>query len=98
MSIINLVGKAFPVGVILKTLIGYISDLLEQVAPDELTEEQQKQVQNWVGTIYAALKNFGPELVESTETDLDDAVLSEMIEICELAADKYGLVLNPEEL
>jgi len=93
----DLIGK-FPLAGLIKMAIGYISDLLEKVAPEELTPEALKNVQNVTGLVYAALKNFGPDWVVKTETDLDDAGLAEAIEICEKAAEKYDLQLNPMEI
>lgn len=75
--------------------IGYLSNLVDTISPDELTDETKKTVQKTVGTIYSAAKNWGPDLVASTENDLDDAVLKEAVEICEIAARKYDLQLNP---
>ena len=84
-----------PLGGVVKVGVGYLSNVLETMAPDELTGNGKKNVQKVVGILYAAAKNIGPEYVASTENDLDDAVLAEAIQICELAADKYGLELNP---
>lgn len=84
-----------PLGGLLKVAIGYLSNVIEAMAPDELTGNGRKNTQKVVGILYAAAKNVGPEYVASTENDLDDIVLAEAIEICELAAKKYGLELNP---
>ena len=84
-----------PLGGMLSLGIGYLSNLVDVVSPDELTGETRKTVQKAVGTIYAAAKNWGPDAVASTENDLDDKVLTEAIEICQEVAIKYDLQLNP---
>lgn len=85
----------FKLSSIIKAAIGAISNGLDLIAPDEMTLEQKESWQKIVGSTYAVAKNFGPKLVLSTENDLDDAVLNEMIEICENAAAKYDLKLDP---
>lgn len=84
-----------PLGGMLKLGVGYLSNLVDTVSPDELTGERRKTVQKAVGTIYAGAKNWGPDLVAGTENDLDDQILKEAIEICEQVAIKYDLQLNP---
>ncbi|GAG17442.1 unnamed protein product [marine sediment metagenome] len=84
-----------PLGGMLKLGIGYLSNLVNSVAPDELDEGTRKTVQKAVATIYTAAKNWGPDLVAASENDLDDQVLKEAVEICESVARKYGLELNP---
>jgi hypothetical protein len=89
---------SFPLGGMLKLGIGYISNIIETVAPDELTGNGRANVQKTVGILYAAVKNIGPDYVASTENDLDDAIMDEVIDVCESAAVKYGLELDPQEL
>ena len=86
---------AFNLGLIVKAGIKAISNAVNMFAPNEITLEQKASLQKIVGTTYAAAKNIGPDLVASTENDLDDALLMEVIEICEQAAAKYGLELDP---
>ncbi len=87
-----------PLGGMLGLGIGYLSNAVESFGPDELTGEKRKTVQKTVATVYAVAKNWGPDLVASSENDLDDKILAEAVEICELAADKYDLELNPVNL
>ena len=89
---------SIPAKGLIKMAIGYLSDLVEKIAPEDLTPEEKARVQKYTGTAYAALRNFGPDLVASTENDLDDLALLEAFEICEAAAVKYALELNPREL
>lgn len=84
-----------PLSGMLKLGIGYLSNLVNTVAPDQLDEGTRKTVQKTVATIYTAAKNWGPDLVAASENDLDDQVLKEGIEICESVARKYDLQLNP---
>ena len=88
----------FNLASIIKAAINAISTGLELITPDEITPEQKEQWQKYVGSAYALAKNFGPDLVAGSENDLDDAVLNELIEVCELAASKYGFTLDPTEL
>ena len=89
---------SLPVKALIKTAIGYISDLVEKIAPDELTENETKNVQKYVGTFYGLLKNAGPDWVAATETDFDDLALKEAFEVCENAAVKFELELDPQLL
>lgn len=98
MGLSDILGKLVPLAGMLKPMIAFISDIVNQISPDQLTPEAQQELQKYIGTIYAAAKNFGPDLVAKSENDLDDAVLVEAIEICEQAAAKYGLELNPANL
>jgi hypothetical protein len=88
----------FNLAEIIKAAIKAISTLLEMVAPDEMTPEEKVSWQKYIGTAYAAAKNFGPDVVKNSANDLDDVVLNELIEVCELAASKYGLTLDPTQL
>ncbi len=88
----------FNLASIIKAAINAISTGLELLAPGEIDPEQKEQWQKYVGSAYALAKNFGPDLVAGSENDLDDAVLNELIEVCELAASKYGFTLDPTEL
>jgi len=90
--------SSLPVKGVIKMAIGYISDLVEKVAPEELSEREQTNVQKYVGSFYAVLKNFGQDWVAATETDFDDLALFEAFEVCEAAAVKYDLELDPREL
>ncbi len=83
---------------IIKAAIKSISTGLNLIAPDEITPEERNQWQKYVGSAYALAKNWGPGLVAGTENDLDDTVLFELIEVCELAAQKYGFTLDPTEI
>ena len=85
---------ALPVKGIIELLIGYLSDVVATMEPDELTEQGRKNVQMGVGILYAILKFAGQPLVETTATDIDDKIIAEGIEICEQAAQKYGLELD----
>jgi hypothetical protein len=84
-----------PLSGMLKLGVGYLSNLVNTVAPDELDPGTKKTVQKTVATIYTAAKNWGPDLVAASENDLDDEVLAEAIDICEEVAKKYDLQLNP---
>lgn len=94
----EMAGKVLPVQGMLSIGIGYISDIVAKFSPDDITPEQKGIVQKAVGMVYCAAKNFGPELVARTDTDLDDKGLAEAFEVCEEASVKYGLELNPENL
>jgi len=98
MGIAELAASVLPVEGIVSIGIGYISDVIERFAPEDITPEQEALLQKIVGLAYCTLKNFGPELVARTDTDLDDKGLAEAFEVCELAAEKYELELNPENL
>ena len=98
MGLSDILGKLVPLAGMLKPLIAFISDIVNQISPDQLTPEAKDELQKYVSTVYAAAKNFGPDLVAKTSNDLDDAILAEAIEICEQAATKYGLELNPLNL
>jgi len=98
MGLADIAASVLPVQGIVSIGIGYISDVVERFAPEDLTPEQKATTQKVVGMVYCAAKNFGPELVARTDTDLDDKGLAEAFEVCELAADKYELELNPENL
>ena len=86
--------KALPAKAILSLLIGYLSDVVAALEPDELTEQGKKNLQMGVGVGYAIFKFAGKELAEGTATDIDDKLVAEGIEICEQAAVKYGLELD----
>lgn len=88
----------FNLSSIIKAAIEAISNALEMLAPDEITPEEKAAWQKYVGSVYALAKNFGPDLVANTQNDLDDTVLNELIEVCELAASKYGFALDPTTL
>lgn len=98
MGLSDLLGKVLPLLAMLKPMIQYISTAVNQLTPDQLTPEAKAELQMYIGTVYSAAKNFGPMLVAKTTNDLDDAILVEAIEICEQAATKYGLELNPVNL
>jgi hypothetical protein len=98
MGLSELAASVLPVQGIVSIGIGYISDVVNRFAPDVITPEQKATLQKVVGMIYCTAKNFGPELVARTDTDLDDKGLAEAFEVCELAATKYELELNPENL
>lgn len=87
-----------PMGGMLGLGVSYLSNAVESFAPDELTGEKRKTVQKTIATVYTVAKNWGPDLVASSENDLDDKILAEAVEICELAASKYNLELNPLNL
>ena len=89
---------SFPTKELLLILIGKISDLLAAVEPDNISDAEKEKLQMWVGILYAAIKFAGKKLVADTSNDIDDAVVAEAIEICEHAAEKYGLQLNPMEM
>ena len=82
---------------IIKAAIKSISTGLQLIAPDEITDEERDKWQKYVGSAYALAVNFGPDLVAGSENDLDDIVLEELLEICELAAQKYNLDLDPTQ-
>lgn len=98
MGIAELAASVLPVQSIVSIGIGYISDVVKNFAPDKITSEQRATVQKVVALVFCAAKNFGPELVARTDTDLDDKALKEVFEVCVIAADKYNLELNPENL
>ena len=98
MGLGELAASVLPIQGIVSIGIGYISDVVKRFAPEDLTPAQESTVQKTVAMVYCAAKNFGPELVARTDTDLDDKGLAEAFEICELAAEKYELELNPENL
>jgi len=94
----KLFGISFGLSSIVKEIIKQMSLFFELLSPDEITPEQKAEVQKYVGSFYALAKHFGPELVAGSNNDLDDTLLAELLEICELAAQKYGLELNPGNL
>jgi len=94
MGLKELIGKALPLKGMLELLIGYLSNLLELIAPGEITPEAKAQLQKFIPPVYALAKSFGVPLVNSTENDLDNVTLNEFVEICEIAAKKYGIELN----
>ena len=79
---------------IVKILVQYVSDLLKMVAPEDITPDAIRGIQS----AYALGKIWGEPLVESSANDLDNAVLAELLEVCTLAAEKYGFVLDPQQL
>lgn len=89
------VFSSLPLEAAIRFLIDQLSNMLNLIAPDELSEEERETMQKVVGSVYAAGKNFGPDLVQSSTTTIDDALLKELFEICEQAAEKYELQLNP---
>lgn len=98
MALMDIVGKLLPLAGMIKPAIAFISDVVNQLSPDNLTPEDAAELQKYIGSVYAIAKNFGPDLVLKSTNDLDDAALVEVIEICEQAAVKYSLNLNPLEL
>ena len=84
----------FPLKGILKLVIEYISTIVATVLPDDLDPKQKVWMQTSMCSAYALAKNFGQTIVLSTENDLDDEVLQEVIQVCEEASDKYGIELN----
>ncbi len=98
MSLSSILGKLLPLAAMLKPAIAFISDVVAQLSPDDLTPEATKELQMYIGTFYSAAKNLGPMLVAKTDNDIDDLILTELIEVCEQAATKYGLELNPTNL
>jgi hypothetical protein len=88
----------FPLKDIVKAAIKYLSDAVNLVAPDEVTPELAEKVQQVALPVYSIAKTLGKKWVSDTENDLDDAVLTEVVEICELAAAKYGFILDPTQI
>jgi len=88
----------FNLASIITAMVQAISNAVNALAPDTIDPADKANLQKYVGSAYALAKNFGPGLVASSANDLDDAILNELIEVCELAADKYSLVLDPTTL
>lgn len=80
-----------------KVLLNYLSDIVSAVLPDEPTPEQLSMLTNSTVTAYAVAKTFGADIVESTENEIDDKILDELLESCEEAAVEYGFSLNAED-
>ena len=97
-NLLSLISGGFKFDGVLKIAIGYLNSIVDKVTPDTITPEQKVTVQNYVGSAYAVLRNFGPDIVEKNNNDLDDEGLAELIEICEDLAEKYDLELNPQNL
>ena len=83
---------------IVKVLLNYLSNIVSQALPVEPSEKEYLIIKNSTISVYAISKTFGIEIVESTENEIDDKVLSELIESCEDAAKIYKFSLNAEEL
>jgi hypothetical protein len=79
---------------IAEILVQYVSNLVNMILPGELGADGIRGVQ----TAYALAKIWGPHFVEQSSNTLDDAVLGELLEICEEAAKKFNFDLNPLEL
>lgn len=82
-------GKAVLLGI-----ISSVSELSNTVLPDELTPEKKEATAQTIVPLYGFLKTSGQKWVKSTETDIDDAVVKEGIEICEAISEKYDISLN----
>ena len=88
----------FPLNGILMLVISYLSTIIASVLPEKLDPKQKVYMQTTMCSVYAVAKNFGQMLVVSTENDLDDQVLKEVIETCEEASAKYGIELNAKNV
>lgn len=83
---------------IAKVLLNYLSNIVGAVLPDDPEEKEKETIKNSAISAYAIGKTFGSELVESTETEIDDKVLSELLESCEEAAKKYDFSLDATKI
>ena len=83
---------------IVKVLLNYSSDVIAKVLPDDPDEKQLDYIKNSAIVTYHACRTFGLQIVESTENDIDDKILSELLESCKEAGLKYGFSLNDEKL
>lgn len=67
----------------------------------KMATERPKLFKVLVVAGYAAAKTYGPELVASTATDLDDAALDEFLEAVVTVATENGIdlsTIDPEEV
>jgi hypothetical protein len=88
----------FPLKQIAGVAIEYLSNLADLAAPDAPTPEQIENVKGYVVPVYALAKTQGNKLVNSSENDLDDQVLDELVEICENVAKKYDFTLDATQI
>lgn len=83
---------------IIALLVGYISNVINMFAPSDLTPEAKEQLEKIVGCLYAVAKFYGIDIVVASANDLDNVALKELIEVCEMAKDKYGLCLDASKM
>lgn len=79
-------------------VIGYLSDAVKMFEPDTIPDNVKKNLQDALPVVYSLAKTYGKRAVESTENDLDDAAVNEVIQVCEEAAAKYSLTLDATKL
>jgi len=87
--------KNFFVGVVAKPLIEQGGDAAEKLLR-KLATERPKLFKITIVGVYITAKEFGPDLVASTATDLDDKGLEELIEALETVAAEYSIDLDYE--
>lgn len=80
-----------------KGLLNYLSDIIGVALPDDPGEKELNTIKNSTVSAYAIAKTFGADIVESTENDIDDKVLEELIETCEDMSEKYAFSLNAQD-
>ena len=83
---------------IAKLLLNYLSDIVGKALPDNPEEKQLKNIKQAAIVAYAAAKTYGTDIVASTENDIDDKVLAELVESCEDASSKFEFSLNATDL
>lgn len=79
---------------LVKVLMNYASNVVAAVLPDDPTPEKLETIQNTTLVAYAAAKGFGTDIVADTENEYDDKAIEELIESCEVTAEKYGFSLD----
>lgn len=79
---------------IVKFAIQYLSDAVKFVEPADLADNDKENLQDILLIVYGAVVGLGKKLAAKSTNDLDDAVVNELIQICQEAATKYGLTLD----
>ena len=95
MNIFEKIGNFFTAIFNPKKLIDKGGDALEK-ALEKMATEKPKLFKVVVVGAHEAAKTYGPDLVKSTKTDVDDKVLAEFLQSCEAVATKHGLDLDFE--
>ena len=83
---------------IAKVLLNYLSDIVGKALPDNPDEKALKNITQATIVAYAVAKTYGSDIVASTENEIDDKVLSELVESCDEASIKYNFSLNPQDI
>lgn len=75
-------------------IIQLLNVVLGAVLPKNITAEQRRILEDTIPVLYAGLKFPATRYASQSDNKLDDATVSEMMELCVLVNEKYGIPLQ----